>query len=202
MIRVIKVGGSLFELPDLSERIGDFLSQLPVAINVLIAGGGKLTDVIEHWQSLHGFTDEQVHWLCIRALSVSAAWLQTLLPESMLGTHPHEIRKSSAKSLWIFDAESLLRSNQVSQAVRSLPRNASVTTDSIAAAVSLELNASELILLKSTNWLNQHISQRSDAIQTGAKVGLVDQHFPIITIAIARLGWVNLRQSPACTWIV
>ncbi|MEZ6114792.1 MAG: hypothetical protein R3C99_27825 [Pirellulaceae bacterium] len=37
-IRVIKVGGSLFDLPDLRQRVAEWRSRQPTALDVLIAG--------------------------------------------------------------------------------------------------------------------------------------------------------------------
>src|SRR5438552_4053283 len=71
MIRVVKIGGSLFEWPELSAALRRWLFSQPSAFNILIAGGGALADVIRQADRDFSFGDERSHWLCIDALSIS-----------------------------------------------------------------------------------------------------------------------------------
>src|SRR5262245_50016867 len=83
-IRIVKVGGSLLDWPLLNERLAAWLAAQSPACNVLLAGGGDLTDAIRRAQTIHRFDDEDAHWMCVRALSVTAHLLSRLLPEATL----------------------------------------------------------------------------------------------------------------------
>jgi 5-(aminomethyl)-3-furanmethanol phosphate kinase len=201
MIRILKVGGSLFDLPDLGPRLKEVLAALPPATNVLLAGGGKIADAAAAMQTTHHLTEEATHWLCISALSTSSKILKTLLPIARLTHDTRDIKEAAPPSLWILDSEQLLRRSDSHQVVTSLPQNASVTTDSIAAAVAVELAASELLLLKSTDWPEEPTASRSKLLEMAAKGGLVDLHFPIVAKFVAKVGWVNLRAGRKLIWV-
>ena len=194
MIRIIKVGGSLFDLPDLGDRIRQAIAHLSPAKTGLIAGGGELTDVIAKAQVLHSLSDEETHWLCIKALGVTAALLKTLLSKAQLTDQPLELGNSVEPALWILDPEQLLKSENACETIRQLPKDWTVTTDSIAAAVAVELHATELVLLKSTNCLPK-------TLPSLAQENLVDGYFPTAAASIPKIGWINLRQSSHCVWL-
>lgn len=194
MIRIIKVGGSLFDIADLGDRIRQAIAPLSPANNVLIAGGGAFTDVIAKAQTHHDLSDEETHWLCIKALGVTASLLKAFLPEAKLTNQPLELADSAEPSLWILDSEQLLKSETASEVVRQLPRDWTVTTDSIAAAVAVELQVTELMLLKSK-------SCPQKTLPSLALEKFVDSYFPTATAPIPKIGWINLRHSIDCTWI-
>ncbi len=194
MIRVIKVGGSLFDLLDLGDRIRQSIAHFAPAINVLIAGGGEFTDILAKAQTLHSWSEEETHWLCIKTLNATAALLKTLLPEARLTDQPLELANSTEPSLWILAPEQLLKSENTCETIRQLPRDWTVTTDSIAAAVAAELQATELVLLKSTTCQPQ-------TLHSLAQKNLVDSYFPTAIALIPKIGWINLRESIVCTWL-
>ena len=57
-IRVVKVGGSLFGFAGFVAALNEWLAEQPPAVNVLIAGGGKLADVIREADAAWGLGDE------------------------------------------------------------------------------------------------------------------------------------------------
>src|SRR5689334_2565684 len=81
---VVKVGGSLYDLPDLRERLSGWLAQQGAAPILLVPGGGMTADAIRTWDRLHHLGEEASHWLAIQALSVNARFLQELLPSARL----------------------------------------------------------------------------------------------------------------------
>jgi aspartokinase-like uncharacterized kinase len=201
MIRILKVGGSLFDLPDLGPRLERLLAHLPPATNVLIAGGGKIADAVSDLQANFNLTDEETHWLCIEALGITSEALDQLIPAARRTVEPIQILQAPCPSLWILDTEKLLRDPNSHQIVTSLPRNATVTTDSIAAAAAVQLNATELILLKSTDGPTQEGGSRREQLELIAKNRLVDPHFPIACAPIAKIGWLNLRAEKDLRWL-
>src|SRR5262245_30208306 len=80
---VAKVGGSLFDLPDLRNRLGGWVKSRPGPV-LLIPGGGGGADVIRRLDRLHRLGEEAAHWLALRVLSVNAAFLARLLETTVV----------------------------------------------------------------------------------------------------------------------
>src|SRR5438552_385943 len=78
---LIKVGGSLFDLPDLAARLRSLLAGITSQRLYLFPGGGPTADVVRQLDRLHGLGEELAHWLALRSLTVNAFFLQGLLPE-------------------------------------------------------------------------------------------------------------------------
>src|SRR5438067_12532377 len=85
---VIKVGGSLFDLPDLGPRLRERLKKLPAKV-LLVPGGGPAGDVVRHYDRLHRLGDELAHWLGLSALALNARFLVSLFPRGVIVAHPH-----------------------------------------------------------------------------------------------------------------
>ena len=189
-LRVIKLGGSLFDCPDLVERFHAWLSCQPTAANVMIVGGGGLADVLRGIDRRHRLGDATAHRLCIRAMSLTAELAARLLGKAVLTGWPLEAR-------WLGGDDRRLRVVDVSQFIvddqkRSndpLPCSWQVTSDSIAARMAAVLRADELVLLKSA-------TPNGSTLEELAAVGFVDRFFP--RAAITRpLRIVNLRAKEA-----
>ena len=70
---VVKVGGSLYDLPDLGSRLRAWLTEQCAGDDVvLVPGGGGTADVIRHFDRVHGLGEETSHWLALRALTLNA----------------------------------------------------------------------------------------------------------------------------------
>ena len=85
---VVKVGGSLFDLPDLGRRLRDFLADLPDNDRLVVPGGGATADVVRAYDHRHGLGEEASHWLALRACSLNAHFLAVLLPEAHIVPQP------------------------------------------------------------------------------------------------------------------
>src|SRR5437773_1082411 len=77
---VVKVGGGLFELPDLRERLRGWLERLDAGHVLLVAGGGGTADAVRALDRIHQLGPEASHWLAVQAMSLNARFLQALLP--------------------------------------------------------------------------------------------------------------------------
>jgi aspartokinase-like uncharacterized kinase len=64
---VVKVGGSLFDLPDLGPRLEVWLGARRSV--VLVPGGGPTTDVVRALDRTHRLGEEAAHWLALRSIS-------------------------------------------------------------------------------------------------------------------------------------
>ena len=75
---VAKVGGSLYELPDLGERLRRWVVNVDAPV-LLVPGGGAGADVIRQLDHTHRIGEENAHWLALRVLTVNAHFLAALL---------------------------------------------------------------------------------------------------------------------------
>ncbi len=147
---IVKVGGSLFNLPDLGARLIRWLDELAVPEVVLIPGGGATADVIRDLDRRHALGEEKSHWLALRALQLNAHFLAELLPRGVL------IPAMAGASLgWQAGRIPVLDGYRFAHADEgrpgSLPHSWDVTSDSLAARFAQVAQARELILLKSTD---------------------------------------------------
>jgi aspartokinase-like uncharacterized kinase len=149
-IAVVKVGGSLFDLADLGPRLRHWLAeQLAGNRIVVVPGGGPLVDAIRQLDRRHGLGEEISHWLALRALSVNAHFLASLLPAALVTDDVGELGRTWAKDrLPILDVHEFARADERSHG--HLPHRWSVTSDALAARVAVVLQARHLVLLKST----------------------------------------------------
>jgi len=170
-IAVVKVGGSLYDLPDLGTRLRRWLAeQLAGSRVVLVPGGGPLADAIRRLDRRHGLGEETSHWLALRALTVNAHFLASLAPPACVIDDVAELGRAWEKSLLpILDVREFARGDE--RRPDHLPHSWSVTSDSLAARVAIVLRASHLVLLKSTT-----IPPDVDWREAG-RLGLVDALF-------------------------
>jgi 5-(aminomethyl)-3-furanmethanol phosphate kinase len=185
-LRVVKLGGSLLEWPDLSAAFRKWLAAEPPAASVLVVGGGPLVEAIRALDRVHGMSDEAAHWLAIRTMSVTAALVAELfgmpLVDSLAGI------LEVAESACVLDVERLLREDGADP--DPLPAGWQVTSDSIAARVARVAGAAELVLLKS--------ALPADPTDRGAwsREGYVDEYFPLASAGLM-VRAVNLRALPS-----
>ena len=78
-LAVVKVGGSLYDLPDLGPRLRAWLKQAPAADFLIVPGGGPTADVIRDLDRIHRLGEEKAHSLALAALRLNAWFLATLL---------------------------------------------------------------------------------------------------------------------------
>jgi 5-(aminomethyl)-3-furanmethanol phosphate kinase len=190
-VAVIKVGGSLYDLPDLGPRLRRSIAeQLAGTRVVLVPGGGPLVEAIRHLDRRHGLGEETSHWLALRALSVNAHFLASLLPACVIGDVGELPRAWDKGLLSVLDIHDFARADE-SRSGR-LPHTWAVTSDALAARVAVVLQARQLVLLKSTT-----IPPDIDWREAG-RLGLVDALFSeVLRDAPADLyvRAVNLRTS-------
>jgi 5-(aminomethyl)-3-furanmethanol phosphate kinase len=187
---IIKVGGSLLDLPGLGPRLRAWLGTLSTSDVLLVPGGGATAHIIRELDRCHGLGEEAAHWLALRALAFNAAVLQALLPAARVIDDWRQ-----AKPLCRLGVVPILDGFQFAQADETqpgrLPHCWKATSDSLAARVAVVCRARELILLKSAT-IRENITM-SEATQCG----YVDACFAqICAQADQRLGvkFVNFRE--------
>lgn len=181
----MKVGGSLFDWPELIPRLRAFVEPLQKNKIFLFPGGGPLTDVIREYDRVHQLGEERSHWLAIKTLQINSLLLSAIFPEWRLITTHEQL---SQRGNGILDPFPLCECEP--QHSDLIPASWQVTSDSISLRFAQVANASRLILLKSTN-LPDGLSWSEAAEQ-----GFVDAHFPkLFEIKPIPIEWVNLRAS-------
>jgi aspartokinase-like uncharacterized kinase len=143
---VVKVGGSLFDLPGLGPRLRAWLAGAGGVDLLLVPGGGPTADVVRELDRRHGLGEEVSHWLALRALSVNALFLQALLPGSRL-LHGLADQPPGQGGPAILDPYDFLRGDEGRPGC--LPQAWAVTSDAVAARAAVVAGADRLVLLKS-----------------------------------------------------
>jgi aspartokinase-like uncharacterized kinase len=187
--RIVRLGGSLLEDPQVRDRLRAWLALQPPAPTVLIVGGGPWVEAIRTAFARHALTEEAAHWLSVRAMGLTARLALELWPEATLLTELTEARawrRLGAPA--VFDVQKLLEADAASSAP-VLPQNWSVTSDSIAALVAQMLGARELVLLKSA------LPAPACGIAEAAQQGYVDAYFPLAAAPLPVVRCVNLREG-------
>jgi 5-(aminomethyl)-3-furanmethanol phosphate kinase len=185
---VVKVGGSLYDWPELGERLRAWLAQLDAERVLIVPGGGATADAIRLLDRMHGLGEETSHWLAIRALSLNARFLQRLLPDCDLMSDLHRIAPASQR-LNVVDAFAVFAADETHP--DHLPHDWRVTSDSLAVRCAVLVQARELILLKSLDWPGNDWTQATQA-------GIVDPYFADalhLAPATLRTRIVNLREK-------
>ena len=195
LVRVVKVGGSLFDLPELGPRLEAWLAAQPPASNFLIAGGGDLAESIRQLDALHHIGEIPAHLLCIRAMGVTARLLLDLLHETALIDNlaaARELIAARPHKNAVFDPAPMLNTIEPTLGPASLPQGWLVTSDSIAARVAEVLSAHELVLLKSS-------LPDSESCEAASRSGYVDEYFPSmaarLSLSNTAIRCVNLRNE-------
>lgn len=185
-VRVIKLGGSLLEWPELAVRLRAWLAVQSPAANILIVGGGALVDKLRELDAANAFAAETSHFLAIRAMSVTASAVAGRLPEARLVEAIEQLDLADSDTLQILDTQRYL--SREHGTADALPASWDVTSDSIAARVATVLRADELVLLKSA------LPPSATDLESLAVSGYVDAYFPGVACSLS-VRYVNLRSD-------
>jgi aspartokinase-like uncharacterized kinase len=145
---VVKVGGSLFDLPDLGARLGSWLEELGRTEVVLVPGGGSAVDRIRRLDAELQLGEEKSHWLAVAAMSMNAKSLAECLDRSLVVAGLEACRSAWSYGLLpVLDVLPFLHQDETQ--VDALPHRWSVTSDALAGRVAEVFEAEQLVLLKS-----------------------------------------------------
>jgi 5-(aminomethyl)-3-furanmethanol phosphate kinase len=179
---VAKVGGSLFDLPDLGSRLRIWLGAIGGRQVLFVPGGGPAADAIRILDRTHQLGDVAAHWLALRVLTVNAHFLSALLGIEVVSTPA-----AFSAPVVVLDGYAFCQADE--GRTGALEHAWHVTSDSVAARAASVVGG-ELVLLKSTNlpvamtW--------TEASQSG----LVDEAFAkTVADNRVRVSWVNLRGA-------
>jgi 5-(aminomethyl)-3-furanmethanol phosphate kinase len=192
---VVKVGGSLFDWPDLPACLSAYLEDRRSGGErlVVLAGGGRAADLIRGLDRLFTLGDVRAHHLALRSLDLTAHILAALVPVLDVADD-----LSAPEAVWDRRRIPVLApcrflDDDETRASDPLPPSWDVTSDSIAARLAVRLGARELVLLKSAP-IPPGINRRE-----AARLGLVDPVFPEVSRDLERVVYRDLRESTCST---
>ena len=185
---VVKVGGSLLDLPDLGPRLAAWLGERHDGPLLLVPGGGPTADVVRQLDRRHHLGEEAAHWLALRAMTVNAWVLAALV-------HRRELRVAGGPEEWqkawgrgqipVLDAHAFARADEGRPGC--LPHFWAVTSDSVAARVAMAAGAARLVLLKSAPWPEGWTWQQA------REAGYVDAYFQVAANGLPAVEAVDFR---------
>jgi len=183
---VVKVGGSLFDLPDLANRLSGWLAHCDEH-TLLLPGGGASVEVIRQLDAIHRLGEERGHWLALAAMRVNAHFLASLLPQARVVDALTQSQECwDNRIIPVLDALPFCEADAFGG--DPLPKSWNVTSDSIAAKVALQYGAAGLVLLKSVD-LPDGMDWRE-----AARREMIDAYFPSLADRIQSVRVVNLRR--------
>lgn len=186
---VVKVGGSLLEVPDLGRRLSNWRRREAPRRHIVVIGGGPAADVIRRADQLHTLGEERSHWLALRALTLNAYLLAELLSNAEV-----VLDLATCQSVWERGKSPVLDPHAFMQAdegqAGALPHRWDVTSDSLAARVAEVAGASRLVLLK------QCSAPQGSTLADWARLGLVDAWFPRVAARLpGGVRFVNFQEA-------
>jgi aspartokinase-like uncharacterized kinase len=182
---IIKVGGSLFDWPELGPRLCAWLAANAPRETILVPGGGRFADIVRHLDRTHTLGDECAHRMALHAMTINAGLLTSIIPESCIIDGP-----DLAELLWeqnrlpVLDALAFCESDDAD----ALPHTWEATSDSVAARLAAVAGAAELVLLKSA-------PPPAGDLTAWVAAGYIDEWFPrVLAGTDIRMRAVNLRD--------
>ncbi len=138
MTTVAKVGGSLYGQAGLADTLRAWAGVQPGSV-LLVPGGGAFADAVRELDRVHGLGDTAAHWLAVRAMSLAGEFLCHLLGVKV-------VSEPTGAKLEVLDAFAFFSRHDLT------PHSWNVTSDSLALAAAIHLNAKRCVLLKSVDF--------------------------------------------------
>ena len=173
-VEVLKLGGSLFDLPGLRGRV---LAECRAGrASVIVPGGGPFVDAVRRLspRMREAVADAEAveHRIALGATRVSAAWAAAVLGVPVVSD------RGALPDVCVWPA--------ADAPAGGLPEAWSVTSDVLAARLAASLGADRLTLLKSVRPFG--------SLAAAVRAGALDTHF-IAAAAGLDVRWVNLRAG-------
>ena len=137
-MRVVKLGGSLLEAGKLFDCLKYIVSQNKQT--VVVCGGGVFANTVRNTQKQCGFDDIAAHEMAILAMQQTALLCENLQPEFVRFSRTQAFQNKQF-SIWSPDVTELNNAK--------IKPSWEITSDSLAAWLTNQLKADELIIVKS-----------------------------------------------------
>jgi hypothetical protein len=196
---IYKLGGSLLTLNDLDRRLASlFKLRVPLPSKstddrpidrAVLVGGGSVADLVRGWDRTQNLGGERSHDLALAAMAFNARFVNALLRHSVLVNKKSSLRKACADdAIAVLDPPAVLEEAE-KRSTQRLPRSWDVTSDSIAAFLSISWRATALVLVKSSP------RPAGQSAAAAARRGLVDKYFSEVAGRVPVVAWANLRSK-------
>jgi aspartokinase-like uncharacterized kinase len=195
-IRIVKLGGSLLDWPNLARQLPQWFAAQTPAMNVVVVGGGEFAEEVRRLDGIHHLSARDAHWLAAETMQITAKLVAKLLPSTQ-GIQRFARLAAEAQpepGVVIFDAWQFLCEVEPTLPGDKLPEDWTTTSDSISARVARALQAEELVLLKSALPAGLPASATA-AIEALAAAEYVDAALPQMAAGIQRIRCVDLRDD-------
>ena len=181
--RVVKVGGSCLENPQLTSLLTDWFTHQTPAENWVIVGGGECIEAMRTLSRRYSLKQSEMHWRCIRLLDATWEILTELFPQ-WIPIHSPEIFRQTQRcepqpATYIVRVQSFYsrpdepQVHATATGFSQIPVGWETTTDSLAAFLATIIGAAELVLIKSC-------AIPSHSPVELQRLGIVDDAFPSI----------------------
>jgi aspartokinase-like uncharacterized kinase len=140
--RVVKLGGSLLNIDQLDVKLIAWLAVNDDMQNIIVVGGGKKVDGVRELHAAKILSDEDAHKIACATMRINAL----LVASKITGTTCYDDIQQldvAASSTVTFDSFTWIMQQE------NVPASWDFTSDSIAARLASELDADELVLIKS-----------------------------------------------------
>ncbi len=184
---VIKLGGSLLDLPDLPQRLSHMRPWWG-ARPLLVVGGGPAADLVRTWDHVHQLGEQRAHDLAVRSLDLTAALIEALWDQT------RAVPGLEFEAVWnagLVPIANVRGAFAQAKAQRSPTPSEewSATTDTIAAWIAGVCGAKELWLLKSIA-APKSILDAAQAGAVDADLGAWCRDDDLV------VHWVDVRATP------
>ncbi|MHB1085145.1 MAG: amino acid kinase family protein [Thiobacillus sp.] len=164
MLRVVKLGGSLHRAPELADCLKAIVHAGEGV--VVVPGGGPFADTIRTVQAQSGISDATAHHMAMLAMEQYGLMLCELEPNLVPVDSMEKIATALSQGhtpIW--------QPVEMCRNAEDIPKDWSVTSDSLAAWLAIKLAAESLILIK-------HACPADTGPVAMAVSGYVDKAFP------------------------
>lgn len=190
---VLKIGGSLLDLPELGPRIERVVREEGITRPLLVVGGGRVADLVRDWDREYAIGEERAHWLALKAMELNESLVAELISAARIVRAGSEADEAWRRGeLPILNAHGHL--TDLEQAGETtVPHRWSVTSDGVAAWTACRWSAERLVFLKSTD-----LPVRRGVLDL-VEGELLDPYCgELLPECLGRMSvdWINLRSEP------
>jgi hypothetical protein len=203
MIHIVKLGGSLLDLPDAFDRFQAWRAMEMGTRGVLVVGGGNTADLVRDADRRFNLGESRAHWLAIRAMQFNAHLIAGILPKTkMVASHEQAQDAWREGFLAVVEPWEWLGNEELRDKTLAIPHRWSFTSDSIAAHIAThwpkgKQDRVQLTLLKSTlpSKIEPHVDANESPIARAVRLEVVDPDFKETSATLAHVQLIDLRNS-------